>query len=417
MANVLVGHFLSNTVTGDQDVLGIGFEPKAVIFFNANDAAGVNFLTNEGAAFRGIADTGLEYASGILKAQTSVTTVQASRYIGFVNAAIQSWTVPSPVPVVQSHQASLVTFLPDGFRINWSLTSVTPMAVGYMVFGQDFSVQASSLILPNAGPTSMTGLPFMPTAAFSPGTEISLTGNSQTDAFAMAFLDATTLMGNAVAITQNRDGAGRKIQSETTYPAFINTSAGVAQYDIQLDSINADGFTVSDAGGSSGPPPAVPAPFLMFGNIPAVVGAFNSRTTLGTLVISGLPFQPSCLMFSSVGPNTGGAAITTCQTSFGVCDAALNQRSVSQYVFQTSNPARPSAFFSTTDAFVQTFSTSAGTRSNTHVANVSAINPDGFDLLFTATNATVQRGLYLAMGEPVASAAAAKRLMMMGMGA
>lgn len=122
-----VGDFAKPTAIGTQAITGVGFTPKAGIFWSQLAAAGIADSISVG---MGVTDGTTEYAVGIGDADGRTTTTNVNRRIT---------TTKGPYSVTSSAalaaEGDLQSWDADGFTINWTTANATAGRVGYMVFG------------------------------------------------------------------------------------------------------------------------------------------------------------------------------------------------------------------------------------------------------------------------------------------
>jgi hypothetical protein len=157
-----VSTFNAGTTTGNRSITGVGFRPKAIIFFwvalsspgpNLNAAAGYGFATGAGSerAVNYLADNALAPGSN------STSRWQwTNRCIVVTNTSASAATY---------HEATFVSMDADGFTINWTKTSFTSWIIHYMALGgPDITNTAVGSFTPTSGTGSqnVTGLAFQP---------------------------------------------------------------------------------------------------------------------------------------------------------------------------------------------------------------------------------------------------------------
>lgn len=160
-----VGSFTANATTGNQSITGLGFQPKAVIFWaTITSVVGGN---NEMRSTFGCATSSTtEWCTHAYHNQGGLTSgceFTSDRCFQFINGADDS-SVSS---------ASFASMDADGFTITMNVASSTSYTVNFMAIGgSSISAQSGYFDVPNSdGPVSVTGLSFNPKAtlfAFGP---------------------------------------------------------------------------------------------------------------------------------------------------------------------------------------------------------------------------------------------------------
>jgi hypothetical protein len=122
-AKMAVGNFSSPAATGNQDITGLGFQPKVVEFTYVDD----NGTSLQAMMGQGAMSATSQWALWIRsRASSSDTTHQWQ-----TTAAI--WAGDLAGSVV--YRALFSSMLPDGFRLNWATTGGTNLKVGYKAWG------------------------------------------------------------------------------------------------------------------------------------------------------------------------------------------------------------------------------------------------------------------------------------------
>jgi hypothetical protein len=306
--NYKVGNFQLNTVTGNQAITGVGFQPKAILFFHnsATVDVGVPQIANhygmvgmtDGTTHRSVwwfepnGNAGLE----------STGYIQSSYPIcGGNNLSPTTW------------YANLVSLDGDGFTINVTTAPPDVYRVGYMAIGgADVTDVFVGEFTGTSGSQAVTGLGFMPTGLIMTGLGSTATlltsGNAySTNAHSKHTFGVSDGTFSRCTGLNFRDAAlGTKINGKTQESAIVasanHTGANTYAYKATLTSFDVDGFTVNwtVAGGGK-------LFFLAFAGPLTQVGFFTNPTSTGTFIpVSGLAFQPNALI-----------TLSSCQTTFG----------------------------------------------------------------------------------------------------
>ena len=157
-----VGTFTTNTVTGNQAITGVGFQPKIVfIFATQKTAAGASVdmslcfgvgVSSTSRAYKAVADR---------DAQTTTEANTRSSNAGLF--AIKTTSSPT----VLTAAADLVTLDSDGFTFNLTTAPGTGIFMGYLALGgTDIANVATGVFNERTGTGSqaVTGVGFQPDA-------------------------------------------------------------------------------------------------------------------------------------------------------------------------------------------------------------------------------------------------------------
>ena len=236
-----VGRFTAATSTGNQDITTVGFQPNFVMFFASPQAAAgasINASMMIGAAR---SSTSRFYNA---LGQTDATDHADSRFdnskcIGIFTGG----TTPSVVAA-----ADFVSFLSNGFRINWTAVDTTARPIDYIALG---NLQGASIV-PFSSPTSIgnqavTGAGFQPNVVMILGTYPKAPGPPITQIhgfWTMGMGDGTTQRCVHTSVNDGGDNAWRQFLT-TGIIAGMKEKDGTVIQQASLSSLDSDGFTLN----------------------------------------------------------------------------------------------------------------------------------------------------------------------------
>ncbi len=396
--SVKVGSFSQRTSTGSQSVTGVGFQPKAVLFFLTDktaDGSAANCQIGYGVAtsssnrwcFYGIAQSGL-------------STHSCSRRYS-LSACIGAITAAGAIAA----EAGLSSMDSDGFTVNWGTADSTARIVNYIALGgSDISGARCGEI---QGPTvtgnqSFTGFGFKPTAliAFCMGTTTAapaLGAASVRPGMGFAGGGGQAMFANSIFYTT---ALSRRFQ-RTDLVAGEAASSGASICKAQLYSFDSDGFTLNwtevyTAGRY--------IYYLALAGPRVKVGSFTQKTSTGTLATTGVGFQPSVLFLGSY---------NLAADSSGFYDGARVSVGAADGSQQFAATWGGSASGTTSDSqdldrgAVLKMMTPAGSSPTTQAAaHLESFDADGFTLHWTTADATARQIIYLAIGPSITGTAA-----------
>ena len=122
-----VGTFTKRTSIGTQAITGVGFTPKAGIFWSFSSSAGI---ANSISAAMSVSDGTTEYSVGIGDVDARTTSTNVNRRISTTKGVY----VVSNAVALQG-EADVQSWDSDGFTLNWTTADASAQAIGYMVFG------------------------------------------------------------------------------------------------------------------------------------------------------------------------------------------------------------------------------------------------------------------------------------------
>ena len=328
-----VGSFVKDATTGahQQQVTGVGFQPKAIIFFsNMQTATGISADAN---AMIGISD-GTTHKCAALSDNDAAGTSTAANMLHSTNciAIIQNGVTTT------DSLGDIDSFDSDGFTIGWNSASATQFIISYIAFGgtdiTNVKVMKHDAI---AGAGSYTGVGFQPDIIFflagrdaaeanTGGTMGSIGFGAAVSSSKSAYTQVVTEHGRVTSDTW------RKQCIVTPLSIIARANGGNADDYASLTSIDSDGFSLAAPSSSDN---AVDFFTLSIKGGTWDVGNFTQKTSTGTQntsVLAGL--DPALLILTSanntVNQNSGDggfSGVAHCRFSFGASDGT-NERSI-----------------------------------------------------------------------------------------
>ncbi|MEX2080028.1 MAG: hypothetical protein WEC33_00285, partial [Dehalococcoidia bacterium] len=166
MADFKVGSFQGGGSSGAQAITGLGFTPKAILFFTSGSSAasgtwaanfhmGVGFTAGASNSMAAVASS--QDAGAVTNSDRGIATTKCIHITDF-NAGIKM-------------EASLVSFDGDGFTINWSTASSNIEIMYLAIGGAGVSAKVVSWTEPTTGTNlkALTGVGFVPHLVFHAG--------------------------------------------------------------------------------------------------------------------------------------------------------------------------------------------------------------------------------------------------------
>lgn len=401
------GQLSSGTVTGNQVITGVGFQPKAVIMYTAGYFVGFDTI-----------DSFFEWGFGAA-ADTTAANQKSTFLVSDDNAAIsnthQSWngsavTIPGTGDS-QDCTATLTALGSDGFTLNWSLLT-TNSRMEYMCFGgADIT---NTKVGEFTGPTvtgnqSVTGLGFMPDVLILFGSGNTAAGTATGCNRGLGFaISSTSQVCNAGISVHGQDNMVCKHYQRSgntaCYALIDNTiTATVVGLEGSLVSMNSDGFTINWTTVSAGQA-SVKIGYLAMKGGRWKIGAVSSPTA-GTAPVSqattGVGFQPRGLVMANVGSATATTVGANNQAGFGGGSSVTDRRCT----YAADNDAATAAVTmnvnkTTKIASMYTAATTHGSSTLNAEADLTSLDADGFTLSWTTKSASVAyESIYLAAGD------------------
>lgn len=394
-----VGSFTTPSSTGNFSVTGVGFKPKAILFWG-NPATADGNLTGVTAFtfFIGSATSSSNRFAIAMNNDGTWGTEQVNDSCIFLlnsgNGLI--------------NQADFVSMDSDGFTTNFSAVSgggIVGSIVNFMAFGGDNLSGAiiKQIQIPATFPITQayTGVGFKPDAIMT-----FTVGNASGPPSLFSFSN-TIGIGAATGpnnrwTTSNDSNGGPAEEYQRTNAVISLVDSNSKSIEADLVSLDSDGFTLNYSTISGTDNSYVWVLCLKGGNFKA--GSFTQPISTGNLSVGGLGFSPVGELFASfmMPPSTsirfdgGGSGDDGERLMFGAMSSAA-QRAVTAYQVYTVGAQRLVSLNRT--ASINTFGVGSGTAKST--ADFSSHNNNDFTLNFSAADSTAREILYLAYGQNV----------------
>ncbi len=414
------GTFTKQAGAGAQTILGVGFQPKAVIFYwTQQTATGVVTGASGGAGFATVA-AGFGASVAMLNNVHRANPACAQNNVS-CSVEERQRSVTSPIIIFDNSgppaviaKATLQSVNSDGFVVNWttSTAAATGVRINYIALGGDITNAAVGnfdMGTMSLGNNSIAGIGFEPNFVMFLNASDNTNDTSFPDSnFSVGFALSSTARGaNAFAA---HNGVTRATALQPSYQQltdhailFLDQTANPPTANGQADFVSMDtnGFTIS-----VNPVPNVGAAprtvgYLALQGAPFFTGALIQPAATGTQNITSPGYRPQGVMTISRNLATG-ATVGFGRTSIG---SAGERTIVNQNVwFQEGNVAANVA--SNADMYndatnLLSFGTSPAA-TNTATAKLSSFLSNGFSLTWTAADAVARQVLYWTIGRDFA---------------
>ena len=396
-----------------QAITGVGFRPKAVIFYWTKQAAAG--FTNTGGT--GGINMGIGFATGAANERVvSVTAVDnsANSDDGRRRSDTNMITILNGggAPTGVAAQAELTSLDADGFTINWTTNDANAYRIHYLALGGDVTnaVAGSFNLTTTAVPPtqSVAGLGFQPDFVMFLWSFTEAVNTSTATANIGVGLARSATARGAIAYAA-RDNVGsnnaKRWQQRTDSTIFVLNAANPPATDAIADLVTMDagGFTINK---SDRPAASTPIFYLALKGGQHQVGAFTQPAATGNQTTATVGFEPQGLALLSwnrvasvsTNPVGGVGPEVSAAVSFGAASATTERGST---WFQDRNVDRSDAnmYTATTDAI--TLATGPSTANAR--ADFYSFDTGGFTLNWTSADATARQLLYWAIGPTVSN--------------
>jgi len=383
------GSFAAATATGNQAVVGVGFVPKAILFWGTRlTAAGYGVGLR---MFFGAATSATDRWVSAIAGDDAAATMNTGRQIS-TNACIRNLIDGTPTT---DALADFVSFDADGFTINWSDAPPSAWIIHYLALGGDSitnAVAGNSSLADSTGAQAFTGVGFLPEFLMFCSNGRSGTGASSSANFHLGAASSSARQGAA----SFRDRDAQTTSQTALYQrvnkciAAVATSSDVVNNEATLTSFDADGFTLDVTTSVS----AITVGYLALKGGNYFVGGETQRTSTGTKATTGLGFKPSGLLAWGTNRAASTAVSSTLnKLSIGGSDGVAEGHI---WVESVDNAADADLDQRTETTKAIGFATNPSTTDAE--ADVSTFDADGFTLDWTTADGTAREFVYAAFG-------------------
>jgi len=315
----------ASTTPGSQVITGVGFQPKAVIFWwtrqtsygeSARIRVGYGYATHDGGPYQ---NYGVAFASDD-GANPSNT--------GRRRSATYSIIILSDGTPTMAAQAAVISFDSDGFTLNWQTNEARADIIDYIALGgvSLTNAKAGSFgLTATSGTQDVTGVGFQPDFAMFLWTFTETTDTNTPHAeIGLGFATSSTKRGALVA--DSEDGRSTtdtwQQQRNDSCILLLGPASGAQDAVVDFNQFLSDGFRLSK---SDAPAASTPIFYLALKGGYYDVGSFNSPTSTGNQDITSVGFQPKLVMLATQGRSASTAIGTTSELAFGAATSSTER--------------------------------------------------------------------------------------------
>jgi len=400
--SVKTGSFLTNTVTGNQSITGIGFQGKFAIFFGSQkpDAQGES--------------NGSDHFFGVAVSTTKRWAVSGQSFWGFnPSDTYNAFNNDSCITMADFGsayvvRADFVSWDSDGFTVNITDADGTTRRIFYIILGgTDLSVDCGTFNMNGTtGNQAVTAVGFLPDfsgfANCRTGTTSGISANSRTTlGFAISSTTRAMLAGyDEDGVAASSDTYSQQI---TTKCGRRLTNTGAVDQDMDFVSNDSGGFTVNVTTSTVS---TVWGYFCLKG-AQFKIGTFSENTSTGNQAVTGVGFQPDMLMFLSISRASNAAVIDNFNLMLGTGYSSTDRRCTDTDA-QDAAAGSSKAQKKTSESLCIIHCAAAGSSgnpSNQAEADFVSKDSDGFTINMSLADATSRENVYLAIAQtPVGGA-------------
>jgi len=394
------GTFTKITTTGTQTITGIGFLPKAIIFWwtrqtsygeSASISIGYGFATNYGGTFQ---NRGVAFASDDNVATSNTGRRRSETY---------SIIILSNGDPTLAAQASVTAFNNNSFVLNWQNNENRQDIIHYVALGGDDIVNARAgtfSLSTSSGTQDITGVGFQPNFAMFLWTFTESADTNMANAeVGMGFAVSSTKRGALVVASRDNRQSAQTWQQQRNDKCILilNPTSGSQDADVDFSEFLSDGFKINKNGS---PKSETPVFYLVLKGGSYDVGSFSSPTSTGTQEIRTLGFQPAILMLATQGRTAATRIGSTAEISLGAATSATERGAT--WFEDPDNPDNQGTSDNEMETYTKIIQWRDRTSSNTFTlrgsADFASFLSDGFRLSWSNVESNSKQIIYVAFG-------------------
>lgn len=387
------GTLTAQTSTGNQQITGVGFQPKALIFFYTTQTATGNSSASSGYGMGFTTGSSNSYA--VATYSVAAGTSDTAR----VSSESKAIIILSGVSTIGG-AATLVSFDSNGFTLNWTTAAAAAYIIHYVALGGSgiTNALASTFSLANStGDQSVTGIGFQPDFLLflSIGSNSASETIDANDLFSVGFASSSSYQAGLSLHSRDAQATSDTCSVQRTDNSIVLAGpAGTACPTIDalasLKSFDSNGFTITR---NDAPSATVKVHYLALKGGYYKVGYFNSPTVSGSQSISDVGFAPDGLILTSFALAASTSAQNNYYFGFGSSDGTMSGR-ISRADIDGDNNPDPDVSTNTSQVFgAYTANGTVGL-----VASLTSFDSTGFTLNWTSVQSTNRQILYWAIG-------------------
>jgi hypothetical protein len=393
--NVKVGSFAKITTTGTQTITGLGFQPKAIIFYWSRNTSNATAQVPRSQGV-GFTDCTNQRAVAIAEDDNAGTS-NAGRYRTESNVIV---ILSNGNPTVGS-RATFTSCNSDGFTINWAVSEARADIINYIAIGGPdvTNVRAGTFTLAaTTGIQNITGVGFRPDfVMFLWGFTENVDTASAGLEMGIGFADYNNNQGSILnCVRDNQANNSTKLSQQRTDNVVLLSDLTCAQDALAaFNGFTSDGFqlNVSDAPGA-----ATPIFYLAIKGGSHAVGNFLQPTTTGVQTISGTGFQPNSVVLFSHNQVAGTALTAPSTFSIGAANATTSRAGVWGQS-RNVDPSQTAVYTDNTKIIImRTLTGTGGAGTINAQADFNGFTSNGFQLNWTTVDTTQRQIIYWAFG-------------------
>lgn len=384
------GNFTAQTSTGNQQITGVGFQPKALIFYYTTQTATGNSSASSGHGMGFTTGSSNSYA--VATYSVAAGTSDTAR----VSSESKAIIILSGVSTIGG-AASLVSLDSNGFTLNWQTAAAAAYIIHYIALGgSGLTALASTFTLNTTSGDQSVSVGFQPDFLLF----LSIDSNSASETidtnalFSVGFASSASNQAGLGLYSRDAQGTSDTCSVQRTDNSVVLAGpAGTACNTIDalasLKSFDTSGFTLTK---NDLPSSDVKVHYLALKGGRYKVGYFNSRTSTGSQSISDVGFNPDGLILTTFGLAANTAAQANYYFGFGSTDGTTHGYIARADADSDNNPDPD-----VTTQTAQFFGAYTGNGTVGLAASFTSFDTSGFTINWTTAQSTARQILYWAI--------------------
>ena len=382
-----------------QTIAGVGFQPRAVIFFWTRQTA-TGYAANESMGF-GFASGAANQRSVAVESDDNQDTSNFSRIRSATNVILMlERNATSGNNANLRARASFVSFNADGFQINWGANENRADIIHYIALGGDITNAFVGDFPASTAPgnQAVAGVGFQPDVVLFLNSTFNTAAEADTAVFSRKRFNLGMMnsAGQQWAISvcgrDNRNNPPHSLSQQRTdqvIASMTNNCTTTADSLASFVSMNAGGFTINWGNQASA---AFPIYYLALRGGQHGLGSFNQAVAAGNQPVAGTGFNPNGLLLASFNRVASTTIAANSEVSIGAASGTLARGTIWS---ETRDVDPTDANMATITNRVIRLATSQTTNAE---ADLASFDSAGFTLNWNAVDATARQILYWAVG-------------------
>jgi hypothetical protein len=253
LTNAETFQFQASTFLGNADFTGLSFQPDAIVLTSIGHNAAPPATTTTNSLMLGLATASSQAALAWIDVDAGGSSDTASyartdECLAFITSATSLFG-----------RAQFVSFLSNGFRLNWTQGAPTPLYIhGLALKGGQYRLGSFTTSAVLNTTQAQSGFGFVPTGAFFASHSLALSTSGTLQVGQAGTLGAMSSASNRGAVGWASTDASNSaacwvITDHDACAALVTSGAGANSSFIDISSIDSDGFTtiIDDAGAAA----------------------------------------------------------------------------------------------------------------------------------------------------------------------